>query len=78
MVVETVKKAEADDAWIIRLYECYNSSKPVTLTLFRPIAYAAECDMLEEDDVEIPFEGNQIKLEVKPFEIKTLKVRIKL
>lgn len=78
VVVETVKKAEADDAWIIRLYECYNSSKPVTLTLFRPIAYAVECDMLEEDDVEIPFEGNQIKLEVKPFEIKTLKVRIKL
>ena len=45
--------------------------------MFTGIKAAAECNIIEREDEAIPFEGNKIQLNIKPFEIKTLKLKLK-
>ncbi len=76
VIIETVKKAEDSDALIVRLYETWNRRTATTLRFGGTIAEAAECDLMEENDVALPFEGAELPLVFKPFEIKTVKVRL--
>jgi len=46
-----------------------------TLTLPRAAAEAAETDLMERTVAPLTAEGNKIRLQFKPFEIKTVKVR---
>ena len=73
-VVEVVKKAEDSDAVIVRLYECYNRRTPVTLIFGKELTSVVECNMMEEGADPVEFTGNQATFEMKPYEIKTLKV----
>ena len=76
VVLETVKKAEDGDGVILRMYECENARTPVTLTFNRPFASAESCNCLEEPDGEpVKVDGNKISFLVKPFEIKTIRIR---
>lgn len=77
VVVEVVKKAEDSEAIIVRLYECYNRRTTATLCFFKEIAKAAECDLMENELTEMHMNGNQIAFEIKPYEIKTFKIRLK-
>jgi alpha-mannosidase len=75
VVLETVKKAEDENAWIVRLYECKQyRSNAVTITFGQPIRKAVECNLLEEDETRVDYQGNQLTFPVNPFEIKTFKV----
>ena len=73
-VIEVVKKAEDSDAVIVRLYECYNRRTPVTLIFGKELTSVVECNMMEEGADPVEFTGNQATFEMKPYEIKTLKV----
>ena len=76
VVLETVKKAEDGDGVILRMYECENARTPVTLTFNRPFASAESCNCLEEPDGEpVKVDGNKVSFLVKPFEIKTVRIR---
>lgn len=76
VVLETVKKAEDGDGVILRMYECENARTPVTLTFNRPFASAESCNCLEEPDGEpVKVDGNKASFLVKPFEIKTIRIR---
>ena len=76
VVLETVKKAEDGDGVILRMYECENARTPVTLTFSRPFASAESCNCLEEPDGEpVKVDGNKVSFLVKPFEIKTIRIR---
>jgi alpha-mannosidase len=75
VVIETVKKAEDDDAWIVRVYECKQyRSNAVTITLGQTINRAVECNLLEEEEIPVAYQGNQLSFAIKPFEIKTFKI----
>ncbi len=74
IVIETVKKAEDSDALIIRLFETWNGTTPCTLTLGENIKELYECNLMEENDVPVAFDGRSVNLTFRPFEIKTLKV----
>ena len=75
VVIEAVKKAEDSDAVIVRLYECYNRRGQTTLTFPRPVKRAVICNMLEEEIGEVlNVNGSQVELELKPYEIETVKV----
>jgi alpha-mannosidase len=75
VVLETVKKAEDEDAWIVRAYECKQyRSNAVTITFGQPIRKAVECNLLEEDETPVAHRGDQLIFPVKPFEIKTFKI----
>jgi len=40
-----------------------------------PVVSAAQTDMLERDERELPCEAGRIPLEFRPFEIKTIRLR---
>ena len=75
VMVDTVKLAEEDDSVIVRMFEYHNCLTSATLTFAMPIREAYLCNLMEEQDIAIPFEGNSVTLDVKPYEIVTLKLR---
>ncbi|WP_105615445.1 alpha-mannosidase [Vallitalea okinawensis] len=74
VIIETVKKAEDDDALIIRLYEAFNRRSEVLLTTCFNIKKAYECTMMEEELSSVDVKVNTIPIEIKPYEIKTIKI----
>ncbi len=75
VVIEAVKKAEGDEALIIRLYEAGKTRGEANLSFPFRLKKAYECNLLEENiqSLEI-INGNSVKISVNPFEIKTIKV----
>lgn len=78
VIIETVKPAEAEDGIIVRLYECENSLTKATLIFGNvEIEEVVECNLMEEEEQTISQTENQVTVTVKPYEIKTYKVRLK-
>ena len=76
IILETVKRAEDSDALILRLYETWNRATDCSIRFGRLMEMAAQCDMMEENEAFLQGEGNRLRLHFRPFEIKTLKVRL--
>lgn len=76
VVIETVKKAEEGDEIIIRLYECFNRRNDVILAFSKEIQSIMECNLLEEDTNVIDYRGKNAFFAIKPYEIKTFKVKL--
>ena len=74
IIVETVKRAEDDDAWIVRAYEYKQQRGDVTIRFGMPVARVAECNLLEEVIDEVPVQHQQISFAVAPYEVRTWKV----
>ena len=74
VVIETIKKSEDDDAWIVRIYENRQARGPVRLNFGRPVRRAVECNLVEEGETPVDFAGHALTTAVTPFEIKTFKV----
>lgn len=74
-IIETIKKAEDEDACIVRVYEFkqYRSNE-IKLTFDRPVRKAISCNLVEDDEGPVPFKGNQLEFSLQPYEIKTFKV----
>jgi alpha-mannosidase len=76
VVIETIKQAEDGDGVIVRMYECENSLTDTVLHWGRPVTSAESCDCLEQPDKEpVSTDGNDIRFTIKPYEIKTLRIR---
>ena len=61
---------------IVRLYEVENARTKVTLHCAEAIASAEETDLLEnpiEDALDV--KENEIELTIKPYEIRTIRIR---
>lgn len=74
--IDTVKKSEDGDGIIVRLYDAVNSRGTHTLTFGMPISSAYVCDLLENELSELNVDGKNVKIDVKPFEIVTLKIKM--
>ena len=74
VVIEVVKKAEDEEASIVRLYETFNRRTRVSMNFGCSVKAVFECDMLEETKQEIGCEEHKAVFDMKPYEIKTLKV----
>ncbi len=75
IVVEAVKRAEEGGDLILRLYEADRRGTVAALTFGFDVAGAAEVDLLEEQPTPLQVQnGRQLRLEFRPFEIKTLRV----
>lgn len=77
VMLETVKQAEDGDGWIARLYETDNARTEAALYWNRPIAAVEECNCLEEKKGDVAFAGNEIPFTIRPYEIKTFRIREK-
>lgn len=73
VIIETVKKAEADDGMIVRMYDAFNRRANATVTVADGFGKAYLCDLLENTVKELDFSENKVTLPVSNFEIITLK-----
>jgi len=75
VILETVKKAEEGDAWIVRVYESQQCTNPaVRLSFGRPLRKVVECNLVEEGEDPVGCRDNQVIFPISPYEIKTFKV----
>lgn len=75
VVIETIKKAEDSDDIILRLYEAENKRTDCTLTAAFDLAEAVQTNLMEEPEDMLPVSGGSVKLNMAPFEIKTIRIR---
>ena len=72
---ETVKRADDGDGYVVRFHEFENRRGPVTLSFGRTPAAVWECDLLENNLGSVPVSGDAVTLVVRPYDIRTLRVR---
>lgn len=76
VVVDTVKRAEDSDALVLRLYEAHGGRGPVRFTCPLPVARAARCNLLEDEESDLPWSAGGATFEMGPFQIVTLKLAL--
>lgn len=79
VILETIKRAEDGDGIIVRLYEVENKTTDVTVKTVLNIAEVVETNLMEEmvEDNVVAVNGNEFSFRIKPFEIKTFRIRVK-
>jgi alpha-mannosidase len=74
VIVDTVKKAEDSDALIVRLYESCGGRAQVTLRSPLNVQSVTRCNLLEEDEENLEWQGGTVQFEITPFKVVTLKL----
>jgi alpha-mannosidase len=78
VTVESVKKAEDTNEYIVRLYETADKASAAVLNFTRSPRTARETDMMEWDKFvpskSFEIQGTKVIVPVKPFEVKTIRV----
>ena len=77
VMIDTVKFSEDGRDIIVRLNEFENRRSEVTLTTFADVCEAFDCDLMENNETALPVKNGKITLPVKPYEIKTIRLRTK-
>lgn len=80
VMIDTVKKAEDSDAFVIRIYEFGGMRTNLSVEIdgqFGTVSSVLETNLMEEQGVVLPVSGNAADLFIKPYEIKTLLVKLK-
>lgn len=77
IVIDTVKRAEQGDDLILRLYETYNTVSSADISFGFPVESCVETDLLERETGSVEVKDNRIRITVKPYEIRTFKIRVK-
>ena len=76
VIIEAVKKAEQDDAIVLRLYEAGRTRGPVAVTFGGTVTEAVECNLLEEPLRDAEYRENTLYFHINPFQIKTYKITL--
>lgn len=76
LVLDTVKKAEDSDDLIVRLYESRGTRGAAELVSGLPVTGAERVNLLEERAGACAVRGGRVKLEFRPFEIISLRLRV--
>jgi alpha-mannosidase len=72
--IEAVKRADLEEAVIVRLCEVWGARGPITLTMSRPVVTAIRTDVLERDVADVAVVDGRVALDLRPFELVTLKL----
>jgi alpha-mannosidase len=73
VTLETVKKAEASDALVLRLFEHANIRAEATISFGIPVKAVRSVNLMEEGDSKpLEIKDNSVILSLRPFEIATL------
>jgi alpha-mannosidase len=77
IIIETVKRAEDGDGIIVRLYESQRKRGPVELRFGRAVDSAWITNLLEENASALSVDQDSIQLNLRPYQILTLRVKFK-
>ena len=77
VIIETIKQAEDGDGIIVRLYESQRKRGQVKVQVGGEVESAWETNLLEENQAELEIESNQVILNVRPYQIMTLRLKLK-
>jgi alpha-mannosidase len=74
VIVSALKKAEDDDAWILRVYE--STGQPATATISLPFAAKTvnEVNLIEWEAKPLPLSGTKLTVNLGAWEVKTLRI----
>lgn len=75
VILETVL-SRAENEVTLRLYEAHNSRGTARITFAWPVASAEEIDLLDNPLAPVQTDGNSLVVNVRPYEVKTLRVRL--
>jgi len=75
VVLTAMKKAEDDDATILRFYEWAGRDNDVKLQLPAKVELAWETDLMEKPIGNLSVQQGTVTVPTKPYEIKTVKIR---
>lgn len=75
VVLDTVKKAEDGDGYILRLYEACGGGGTVTVRFPKPVQAVYACNLMEQIEQRIPCEDQVLQFETSPYCIHTFRVR---
>jgi alpha-mannosidase len=75
IIVTAMKKAENEDAMVIRMYNYEDADTGVDLTIWKAFGKAIETNLIEEEEKSLAIEGNKLKIHVGHHEIKTIKLK---
>jgi alpha-mannosidase len=75
VVLTAVKKAEDDDAMVLRFYEWAGHDNDVKLQLPAKVELAWETDLMERPIGNLSVAQGAVTVPTKPYEIKTVKIR---
>jgi alpha-mannosidase len=76
LIVETIKGSEDGEGMIVRLYESQRKRGPAQVRFGRALDSAWVTNLLEENESELLVEGDSIRLDVRPYQIITLRVKL--
>jgi alpha-mannosidase len=74
LIISALKKAEKEDAVILRFFETKGEKCQALLRMPARIRRAKCVNLLEEEESELKLENGELRMEVNPFEIVTLKL----
>ena len=75
IIVTAIKKAEDDNALVVRFYEWAGKDGDVTLQLTPGAQSATETNLMEKPIGGVSLHDDKVTLHTKPYEIKTIKVQ---
>lgn len=75
VMIETIKRAEDGDGIIVRMYETDNALTSTSLLWHNTFHTVLECNLIEQSIGDVPFEGNTIPFTIKPYEIKSFRIK---
>ncbi|HEX6489099.1 MAG TPA: glycoside hydrolase family 38 C-terminal domain-containing protein [Candidatus Dormibacteraeota bacterium] len=74
VVVSAVKRAEDSGAFVVRLYEAWGGACRARLRTSLPIRRATLTDLLERESAAAELVDGEVRLDLRPFQILTLKL----
>jgi alpha-mannosidase len=75
VIVTALKKAEDENALVLRYYEWAGRQREVTVQLPAGAQSASETNLMEKPTSNLQVSGGEVKVPTKPYEIKTIKVQ---
>jgi alpha-mannosidase len=74
LILSALKKAEDGDEVVLRFFETKGEETVAEIETFREIERATATDLLEREEYELKPDRNNLRMNVKPYEIVTLKL----
>lgn len=74
IIIDAVKAAQDGNGTIIRVYQSRRVRGQRALTINLPFTKVYECNLMEDENTPIEFNGNTITFNVTPFEVKTFRI----